>query len=683
MLASSAGWWVVAAAVLLAPMLAAARDRGVTNTSASPHVRLRSVDLDDVTWTEGLWAEKLDLCRKAIIPTIGRALADPHNAAVLSNFRVAAGLAKGKHVGTNWSDGDCYKYLESLAHVQAAAPDERIDRLLDEWIAVIAKAQAPDGYLSTNIQLTAKKRLAHPHNHEMYNMGHLLTAACVHHRATGKVTFLNVARKLGDYLYRTFQPRPARLAHFGWNPSNIMGLVELYRTTRDRRYLEVAGTFVSMRGSAKGTDLSQDRVPIREETIAVGHCVCATYLYCGAADVCAETGDPALRKALERIWQDVTASKTYLTGAIGSFRNGKSVRGDDVHEAFGAPYQLPSRTAYNETCSNIGNAMWGFRMLALTGEANYADVMERVLYNSALSAVGVDGKGFLYCNPLSWDGKASGPSFHHTGRRWSVHRCYCCPPQVARTLAKLHGWAYSVSDDGVWVNLYGGSRLTGELPDGSAVRLSQQTRYPWAGRVKVTVEAAPRKAIALRLRIPGWADRAAIRVNGQRHAGAARPGTYAAIRRTWSRGDTVELDVPMRPRLMVAHPKVRSLRGRVAVMRGPVVYCLESPDLPAGTDFGRIALPAGAKLTPRFRKDLLGGVTVLTARAVLRTPDEAKARPASRAARADATGPLYRELKAPAAAAAPGRTVDITLIPYFAWANRGISHMAVWLPLAQ
>ena len=671
---------LVAAVGIAASGALMAAGRGAADAPLSPHVRLRSVGMGDVKWTRGFWADKFALCRDATVPAVQRALEDPRNAAVLSNFDVAAGRKKGKHRGTNWSDGDCYKWIEAVAHLYAATRDEKLDRLMDRWIDVIAKAQADDGYLSTNIQLTDKKRLAHPHNHEMYNMGHLLTAACVHREATGKDSFLNVARKLGDFLYRTFQPRPPRLAHFGWNPSNIMGLADLYRTTRDRRYLELAGIFVSMRGStAGGSDLTQDHVPLRSETMAVGHCVCATYLYAGAADVYAETGEKALLAALERIWRDMTARRMYLTGAIGSFRNGKSPRGDAVHEAFGAAYELPGRTAYNETCSNIGSAMWSRRMLAITGEAKYADEMERVLYNSGLSALSADGKRFFYCNPLRWDGVKGGPSFHHTAERWSVHRCFCCPPQVARTLAKLGRWAYSVSDEGLWVNLYGGSVVATKLADGSAVKAVQQSDYPWDGRVKISVERAPAKVFALMLRTPGWARGAAVEVNGEPASAVAKPGAYLALRRRWRAGDVITLRLPMRVRLIEAHPKAANLRGKLAVMRGPVVYCLESPDLPEGVGLDDVAVPANIELTPRFEKDLLGGVAVLAGRAVRRqagTPPAPAEVPAARAGR------LYRELTPPKAAAAAGEPIDITLIPYHAWANRGVSHMAVWLPAA-
>lgn len=671
---------VLAATAVLWAAGARAGGRGITNTSASPHVKLKSVGLDDVKWTRGFWAGRFALCRDVTIPEMHRALQDHGNAAVLDNFRVAAGLEEGQHRGTNWSDGDCYKWIETMAHVYAVTGDEALDSLMDEWVEIIGRAQAPDGYISTNIQLTDKEPFTNPHHHELYNMGHLLTAACVHHRVTGKDSFLSIAKKLGDHLYATFQPRPPQLAHFGWNPSNIMGLVDLYRTTRDARYLELAGIFVDMRGSAPGgSDLTQDRVPLREETEAVGHCVCAGYLYCGAADVYAETGEKALWEALERLWQSVTTRKMYLTGAVGSFWRGKSSRGDSVHEAFGLDYELPSRTAYTETCANIANAMWNWRMLGLTGEAKYTDVMERVLYNSLLSGIGLEGKDFFYCNPLARDDSRDGLAKHHTPQRWSISGCYCCPPNVARTIAKLRRWAYSVSDEGVWVNLYGSSVLDTELLDGSRLKLTQETDYPWDGHVKLTVHQAKNDGFAVMLRIPAWVDRARIKINGKAFTGRLKPGQYAALRRKWSAGDAIELHLPMRPRLMQAHPAVQDLRGQVAVMRGPIVYCLESPDLPDGVSIQDVAIPADLELTARFEQDLLGGVTVLEGKAIRGAPPETRAPSVKPGGWEDL---LYRERKPGKGKPPDAERVAIRLIPYYAWANRGASHMTVWLPLA-
>jgi DUF1680 family protein len=511
-----------------------------------------------------------------------------------------------------------------------------------------------------------KKRWQKRHHHELYNHGHLLTAACIHYRATGKANFLKIAEKLADYLYIVFSPRPAELAHWGWNPSNIMGLVELYRTTGNSRYLDLAGIFVDMRGSApSGSDQNQFRIPLRQETKAVGHAVTAMYLYCGAADVYLETGEMALRKALERIWDDTVLHKMCITGAVGAIPRGRSQRGDDIHEAFGPDYFLPPRTSYNETCANIGNGMWNWRMLSLTGEVEYADVLERVVYNSLLSATNIDGTSFFYCNPLEWSGDREGlHKYHHTPTRWSIHRCYCCPPSVARTMAKLHGWIYSLSDQGIWINLYAGSVLETELQAGSRVRLRQETNYPWEGQIKITLEETPDHEFAIMLRIPGWARgkpvpgdlyrfvgnvevKPTLKVNDQEIQLSKEKG-YIHLRRTWSTGDTIELHLPMPVRRIVANDKVEACRGQVALQRGPLVYCAEWPDQ-EGHRVLNLILEDNTPLDPLWRGDLLGGVMVLQSRSQA----------------------LQKESVL--------REQTFTAIPYYAWANRGPGEMAVWL----
>jgi uncharacterized protein len=509
-------------------------------------------------------------------------------------------------------------------------------------------------------------------------MGHLLTAACAHQQATGKHSFLAVARKLADCLYRTFISRPPELAHFCFNPSNIMGCVDLYRTTGDPRYLELACVFVDMRGSAPADlnrhpgfrpvymgDQIQDRVPLRDETQAVGHAVTATYLYCGAADVYAETGEKALLDALERIWEDITTHKLAITGGVGELHEGSSVRNDSVHEAFGAPYQLPQRTSYHETCANLGLAMWALRMLRLTGEARYAEVVERVVHNCLLSATDLDQTHFFYTNPLARAGQDVPLLSNDAPTRWATFHCYCCPPQVARVIADLHHWAYSLSEQGLWVHLYGASTVRTTLPDGSSLVLEQDTGYPWDGTVACTFATAPRGEFSLFLRVPAWAHGAWLAVNGVAHMDNLQPGTHVELRRSWADGDRVELRLPMGVRLVRAHPLAEELRNQVAVTRGPLVYCLEEIDLPAGVRLCEVHLPRSASLVPRHDPALLGGVTVLEGDA-WRFADDGP----------DAEAELYRDMPQ----AEPER-LSVRLIPYYAWANRGHSPMTVWLPL--
>jgi len=641
------------------------------------HARLAAPGMTDVFWTGGFWGQRFELCKEVILPHLWRVMQLADNAATFNDLRMAAGLApRGKPGGTKWSDGDCHKCVETMAWLYALAGDPALERRMDEAIQIIAKAQQPDGYLSSWVQLSGVPRWADLHNHELYNMGHLMTAAAAHYRATGKGTYLDVARRTGDYLYKVFLPRPRKLAHFGFNPSQIMGAVDLYRATGEPKYLELAKIFVDMRGSVPGgSNQNQAAVALRKEREAVGHCVTATYLWCGAADVYAETGEESLLEALQRLWVDVTTRKMYLTGGTAALHHGEVYRRtfrrwprDSVHESFGAPYQLPNRTAYNETCANIGNAMWNWRLLNLTGQARYAEVMERVLYNSMLSGVGLKGTDFFYTNPLRRCGPDVPLESNDSPTRWSDTtpsspvRCFCCPPNLARTLAKLHRWAYSLSEDAVWVNLYGSSVLKTQWASGSPVELAQTTDYPWQGRVRIVVHKAPPRPMALMLRIPGWADGAAVTVNGKACDVVLRPGTYAELRRQWSPGDRIELDLPMEVVFIEAHPLVEESRAQVAVMRGPLVYCLESPDLPEGVDIDTVAIVPSGRWQAQWRDSLLGGVIVVEGEAVVRPTG-------------DWSGRLYRRYD-PAA----GRRLRVRLIPYFAWANRGRSQMTVWLP---
>lgn len=350
-----------------------------------------------------------------------------------------------------------------------------------------------------------------------------------------------------------FQPPPPKLAHFCFDPSQIMGLVELYRTTREPRYLELAGIFVDMRGSRPGgTDENQTHVAVRDETEAVGHAVTGPYLWAGAADVYGETGEQKLFDALSRIWTNATTRKMYVTGAVGAVNFGGSFRRDSIHEAFGLEYGMPNRVAYNETCANIANGIWNWRMLAATGDARYADVMELVFYNSMLSGMGLEGKDYFYANPLRRLADEMPTLKNESLQRWSnstvkgAAKSRCCPPNVSRMLASTHEYAYGVSDGAVWVNLYGSNTLKS-----AAYQLKQESGYPWDGAVRITVEKAGE--FALKLRVPGWADGATLKVNGQAQPAPAA-GRYAEVRRRWSAGDKVELALPMNARLVTANP---------------------------------------------------------------------------------------------------------------------------------
>jgi DUF1680 family protein len=687
--------------------------KAVIDNSQSPYVKLRCIPMQDTRWTEGFWAERFELAATRMLPTLEKTMLG-EGTANLNRIKQAAGLIDEPQHGSPWGDGDNYKWIEAMAHAYNLNRDPELDRKMDQWIAIIAKAQDPDGYISTNIGHDKTKRFQRVNAHELYNMGHLLTAACIHHRVTGKENFWRLATKNADFLYRQWKAEPVRMARFPWNPSVFMGLAEMYRTSRDSTYLELLQIMIDNRGSRPnpdrnhaygGTDQTQDRVPLRQETLAVGHAVTGNYFYCGAADLYAETGDREIMDALVRIWKDIHERKTDITLGVAMDRHSDSLspRGDAVHENFAnEPYLQPN--LYSETCANIAAGMFNYRMFLLTGAAKYADWTERMLYNTLHSGVDLQGERWFYCNPVSWDGtegdkipQTNGKDRqrmvpgHRSGLRWSFMNCYCCPPSVTRTTVKVHNWFYNVSDDGgLWVNFYGGNRLSTTLADGSPIALTQITDYPWEGRIEVTLEeVATHRPISLHFRIPGWTEHPTVAVNGIETGVLPEPGRYLEVCRTWAAGDKIVMDFPMPVRLMEANPKIVKLRGKVAVMRGPVVYCLELPKLEGGEKIHNngVFLPDSIRLSPEHRTDFLGGVTVLKGTAFTRQEKETFLGVQGRTD--DLSGPawmddqLYRPMK-PAVPRKPDTgTVDVELIPYYAWANRGLAYMDVWIPLVR
>ncbi len=655
-----------------------AQNKPLVNTSKSSHAKLSSVDLGDAVWTNGFWADRFQVAQKAMVPNIWAIYNNPEVSHAFRNFEIAAGLAEGEHKGPSFHDGDFYKVLESLAATYAITKDPQLDKEMDRAIAVIAKVQQPDGYIYTPAIIQKKNdkgsgsAFQDKVNFETYNLGHLMTAACVHHRATGKTNLLNVAIKATDFLYNYYKTASPQLARNAICPSHYMGIVEMYRTTGDKKYLELAQNLINIRGlTDEGTDDNQDRIPFRDQTKAMGHAVRASYLYAGVADVYAETGDKTLLNTLDLMWDDVTQHKMYVTGGLGSLYDGVSPDGTSynpkdvqkIHQAFGRDYQLPNHTAHNETCANIGNVLWNWRMLQLTGKAQYADVMELALYNSVLSGISLKGTEFLYTNPLAYSDELP------FKQRWSKDRVgyiglsNCCPPNVVRTVAEVNNYAYSVSDKGLWFNLYGGSKLATKLKDGSEVKLTQVTNYPWDGNINVTLDQVPRKKeFSLFMRIPGWANDAKILVNGKPADAKVTPGEYAEISGKWSKGDKVELILPMEAKLIEANPLVEETRGQVAVKRGPVVYCVESVDFPKGQDIFNVAIPADIQFTPKLIKIENSDVMSLEGKAQVVQDKEWK-------------NQLYREVSK------KDQAMQVRLVPYYAWGNRGHSEMSVWMPL--
>jgi hypothetical protein len=648
----------------------------LVDNSASPHATVRAVGLDGVRWTDGFWAAHFDSCCTAMLPSMGRLMEGTNYTQFFRNFEIAAGQAEGRYRGASFNDGDFYKLIEAASAVYAVTGDDFYDRHLDRGIAVIAQAQRVDGYLHTPVLIAARNgdTNAAPfrdrNNFEVYNLGHLLTAGVVHHRATGKTNLLAVAIKAADFLATAFASPTADLARNSVCPSHYMGLIELYRETGEPRYLKLAKKFFAMRDlvaeSGTGGDDNQDRVPFLQQTEAVGHAVRANYLFAGAADLFAETGDPAIWSMLERVWTNVVSEKLYLTGGCGALHDGASPDGAKdqkqitrIHQAYGRDYQLPNTTAHNETCANIGNVLWNWRMFLASGEARFMDVAELALYNSVLSGVGLDGTNFSYTNPL----RVTDPM--PVELRWSRTRVpfvssFCCPPNLVRTLAEIGTYAYGTSSNAVWVNFYGSSTLATTLGD-APLKLTQKSEYPWNGRVRLTITECSRTPFALKLRIPGWAKSASVRINLGPAIDFTTPGTYWELSRPWQAGDVVDLDLPMPVQMMEANPLVEETLGQVAMKRGPVVYCLESPDLPAGVKVMDVLIPKGATLHARYDQRLLGGVVTLDG-TLLASPQD------------NWQGQLYRERRT-----ADTLPIKVRMIPYFAWGNRGPSEMSVWL----
>ncbi len=654
-----------------------AQDKALTNNSKSPYAKLHGVDMGSVTWTKGFWADRFKVATETIVPNMWDIYNDPKISHAFKNFEIAAGLDTGVHKGPSFHDGDYYKTLEAMASLYASTRNSKLNETMDKAIAVIAKSQREDGYIYTKAMIEQRKTGSNNQfqdrlSFESYNIGHLMTAACVHFRATGKTNLLNVAIKATDYLYGFYKKASPTLARNAICPSHYMGVIEMYRTLRDPRYLELAKHLIAIKGKIEdGTDDNQDRTPFLTQTKAMGHAVRANYLYAGVADLYAETGNDSLLTTLNLMWNDINQHKMYVTGGNGSLYDGTSPDGtaynptevQKIHQAFGRDFQLPNFTAHNETCANIGHVLFNWRMLQLTGDAKYADVMELGLHNSVLSGISLNGKNFLYTNPLA---QSDALPFK---QRWSKDRVpyislsNCCPPNLVRTIAEVSDYVYSTSAKGIYFNLYGGNRATIKLADGAKVTLIQETNYPWNGNIKIRVSETNAAAFSMFFRIPGWTHDAKLSVNGTLQTAKIKSGSYAEVRRTFKKGDVIELILPMEATLIEANPLVEENRNQVAIKRGPIVYCLESPDLPGKSIFDTF-IPSTIQLKPS--PIIIDGTSMMSLVGNAKIVDHKTWK-----------NVLYRPVLA------GNTTIPIKLIPYFAWGNRGHSEMSVWLPLSR
>ena len=678
--------------------------------SRSQQAKMQNLPMGTVRWTGGFWGDVFDTMHSTGVWEMWNTWNTPwetldkdgkHGSHGFRNFEVAAGTVQGKHHGPPFHDGDMYKWLEACAAVYAVTKDARLDALMDRFIEQVALAQRADGYIHTPVVISERnagidshavtptgsavasenaagitigKDQAHAFasrlNFETYNLGHLMTAGIVHKRATGKTTLFECGRKAADFLYNFLTNDAAELSRNAICPSHYMGAAEMYRETGDPKYLELAKGLIAIRDSVtNGEDHNQDRHHFRDQYEAMGHAVRANYLYAGVADLYAETGEAQLLKNLTAIWDDIVNHKIYIMGGCGALYDGVSPDGttydqpsiQQIHQAYGRQFQLPQEAAHNEICAQIGMLLFSWRMFQTTADPKYLDNIENELYNGILSGISLDGKDFFYTEALRRT-----KEFPYV-MRWPKHRqryisCFCCPPNTLRTLCQAQEYAYSINKDTLWVNLYGQNTLkTKDL------EIEQQTNYPWDGYIRLTVKKA-KNLKSIRMHIPGWSTVPSLKLNGE-------PILVEDLcqPRQWKKGDVIELDLPMPVRLVEANPLVEEAKNQVAVMRGPIVYCLEGQDIsvPGGSAVGKLrindcAIPADA--TFREVPFTISGTTM--------TALETDALVTNDGAWDNNT--LYRELRP-----ATKQKVKIRLIPYYAWDNRGIDDMSLWLPLAR
>jgi DUF1680 family protein len=632
------------------------------------------LSLSQVKIDDKFWQPRMELVRRVMIPYQWEALndriPDASPSYCMHNLKVAAGLEEGEFKGYVFQDSDLYKWLEAVAYSLKFAPDAELERTADEVIDIVAAAQQPDGYLDTYYIINGlDKRFTNVmSNHEMYVAGHLTEAAVAYYESTGKDKLLKAAMRYADCIGGIFGPEPEKLKGYPGHEILEMALVRLYRVTHESRYLELAKYFIDQRGQ-KPLYFDEERkkygnkwywddsyfqyqyyqagLPVREQDKAEGHAVRAVYLYSGMADVAKETGDVGLLQAVQRLWDNITQRRMYITGGIGS---------DGYGEAFTYDYDLPPDTAYAETCASIGLVFLARRMLENEIRAEYADVMERALYNTALAGMSVEANRFFYVNPLEVvpEGSKKSPVHSHVlPERQKWYGCACCPPNLARLMESLGNYCAGYDDKTIYLHLY----IAGTYQTPFGAELQVDSELPWAGHVGINIKTADGRPFTLAMRRPGWCSGCKISVNGEAQRVEAAENGYIYIDRQWQSGDMVEVEFDMPVRVNWANPRVREAAGKVAVSRGPLVYCLEQAD--NGEYLSQIKLEAGTDFSLE-RREALGGYMAITCGAVRVQPGDTQA-------------PLYSS-KPPVYEAC-----KLEWIPYFLWANRGVGEMSVWV----
>ena len=625
---------------------------------------IKPVIFTEVAVDDAFWLPRLETNRQVTIPF---AFKKSEETGRIDNFAKAGDLMLGKFIGIRYNDSDVFKIMEGAAYSLSLHPDPELEAYLDDLITKVAAAQENDGYLFTTRTIdpenpapgSGDERWSNlGSSHELYNVGHMYEAAVAHYQATGKRDFLEVALKNADFIASVFGPDKRR--GFPGHQEIEIGLAKLFRVTGDEKYLKLAKFFLDERGQEEHkkmfpetSDFSiynqdwylQAHQPVIEQEEAVGHAVRAVYMYSGMADVAALTGEKSYVRAIDRIWENVVSKKLYVTGGIGSRHEG---------EAFGDNYELPNATAYNETCAAIGNVFWNHRLFLLHGEAKYLDVLERTLYNGLLSGISLSGDRFFYPNPLESDGEYKFNQGAATRKPW--FDCACCPGNLARFVPSIPGYIYAWQDEVLYINLFVQSQASvkiGKIP----LKVTQETLYPWEGKVLITLDPEQAAEFTVSIRIPGWAQnepvpndlyfflqqeeqQVVLKVNSEAHALDMEKG-FTRLHRKWEKGDVIELHLPLLVRKIVAHEKVENNVGKVALQRGPLVYCVEGIDN-QGQVLNR-ALPDDMSFEVEFRPDLLGGINVITGKG-------------------------------------GEEEVQLVAIPYYAWSHRGVGEMTVWIP---
>lgn len=643
------------------------QDQGVINTASSPFAKLHTVPVRAVIIEEGFWSKRRTTNVERSIPTMRQEL-EEHGR--MDNFRRLVNKSSQPQKGPYFSDSDIYKWIDAVGWALQSDSLPELRRTTESMIREVVAVQEPNGYLNTYYQGDKVSLRMSQHDqevgHEMYCLGHMIQGAIAYYRATGDATLMDAGQRMVEnFVLPNYGPGPNQKPIISGHPEIEMALVELYRTTGKRQYVELAGYI--LHGDDRAT-IEPERivymfcgVPFTSRTKLEGHAVRAMYACCGATDYYLETGDQAYWKTLNALWEDLTRRQMYITGGVGARAQ---------WEAFGAPYELPNQQAYGESCAAIGNMMWNWRMLAASGEAKFTDVIERALYNGINSGMSLDGTTYCYRNPLAFDPAAFDGFRGSPNIRNPWYDVTCCPPNLERTFSSLPSYFYSTSKDGLYVHLYDNSSLDWHLEEGTGIKLQQKTNYPWNGTVKLTLNPVEPKEFTLYARIPGWANGASVAVNGKAESGV-KAGEYLPIRRSWKPGDVVTLELPMHTEIVASNPRVAEDRGKVAVRRGPIVFCMEEVDQPSGVALSDMAISVDERLGKEFQNeykpDLLSGVEVLR--------HEGRVYDAP-----SAEQPLYMATKAEPAKTRPG---SLSFIPYYAWANRKPSPMQVWTPFVR